>query len=210
MLIKIFRNIAIIGFFSIIFSGLTAFVHENTKYIINSNIEKKEKENLRKIMNYNKYDNNINKNCYIISNKLLGDNKIHHVWLIKRKNKSYGMIVESVALNGYSGSIKMMVGSDFLGKIFGVRILEHHETPGLGDKIELKISNWITFFSGMNFFDLDTKGKFALKKDGGIIDQFTGASITPRAVINQIKNSVIFISNQKNIQYLQTCKNRKE
>ncbi|CAL4319342.1 electron transport complex subunit RsxG [Buchnera aphidicola] len=210
MLIKIFLNLAKIGFFAIFFSGITAFVYEHTKPIIYKNIQEKEKKILKTIFNNYKYDKSIKYNCHITSNKLLGDKKRHRIWLIKRKNKLYGMIVESVALNGYSGSIKMIVGSNFSGKIFGVRVLEHRETPGLGDKIDLKISNWITFFSNKNIFDLIDRGKFALKKDGGIIDQFTGASITPRAVINQIKNSVIFISKQKDTQFLQTCNNEKK
>ncbi|WP_343152916.1 electron transport complex subunit RsxG [Buchnera aphidicola] len=207
---KTISNVIKIGFFAIFFSGITAFVYENTKPIIYKNVQEKQKKILKIIVNNEKDSKNIQYNCYVTSNKLLGDKKKHHIWIIKKKNELYGMIVESIALDGYSGSIKMIVGSDFLGKIFGVRILEHYETPGLGDKIDSKVSNWITYFSDMNVFSLISKGKFALKKDGGVIDQFTGASITPRAVINQIKNSVIFISKQKNSQFFETCNNKKK
>jgi len=84
-----------------------------------------------------------------------------------------------------------LVGADFSGTVLGVRVTEHHETPGLGDKIELRISNWITYFAGKKI-DGPADSHFAVKKDGGDFDQFTGATITPRAVVNAVKRTGIY------------------
>ncbi|XBC38289.1 MAG: electron transport complex subunit RsxG [Buchnera aphidicola (Floraphis choui)] len=125
--------------------------------------------------------------CFI-NNELLGDNKNHKFWMVTKNNKLYALIFEVIAPDGYSGNIKMIVSLDLNSKILGVRTLDHHETPGLGDKIDTHISNWITKFSGMTVLGLDDVN-FSLKKYGGNIDQFTGATITPLAVVNAIKRT---------------------
>ena len=76
------------------------------------------------------------------------------------------------------------------GEVLGVRVIEHHETPGLGDKIELRISDWILSFNNQPINN-DNLSEWAVKKDGGKFDQFSGATITPRAIVNQVKRSVL-------------------
>ena len=77
----------------------------------------------------------------------------------------------------------------------GVRVLEHHETPGLGDKIETRLSDWILAFSNKQF-NLNELDKWAVKKDGGEFDQFAGATITPRAVVNAVKKGLLQLLSQ--------------
>lgn len=86
---------------------------------------------------------------------------------------------------GYSGDIKLIVGVSREGVVTGVRVTRQNETPGLGDKIEPEKSNWIFGFNGKSLGDPAEKG-WAVKKDGGIFDQFSGATITPRAVVGAI------------------------
>ncbi|SQB39604.1 electron transport complex protein RnfG [Citrobacter koseri] len=83
------------------------------------------------------------------------------------------------------------VGADFSGTVLGARVTEHHETPGLGDKIELRLSDWITHFSGKTI-GAENDAHWAVKKDGGDFDQFTGATITPRAVVNAVKRAGLY------------------
>lgn len=84
---------------------------------------------------------------------------------------------------GYSGNIRLLIAlSNDFKTVLGVRVLEHKETPGLGDKIEPRISDWIFSF---NHTSLETK-RFAVKKDGGDFDAFTGATITPRAIVQHV------------------------
>ena len=83
------------------------------------------------------------------------------------------------------------MGVDFNGTVLGTRVTEHHETPGLGDKIELRLSDWITHFAGKKISGADD-AHWAVKKDGGDFDQFTGATITPRAVVNAVKRAGLY------------------
>ncbi|TCS61726.1 electron transport complex subunit RsxG [Varunaivibrio sulfuroxidans] len=97
---------------------------------------------------------------------------------------------------GYGGPIKLVMGIDKSGRILGVRVLAHNETPGLGDNIETSKSSWILGFSGLSFVKLP-KEKWKVKKDGGAFDQFSGATITPRAVVLTVKNALAFFNAHK-------------
>ena len=95
------------------------------------------------------------------------------------------------------------MGLDPKGEVLGVRVIEHHETPGLGDKIERRISNWILGFTNQSINEHNLS-EWAVK-DGGKFDQFSGATITPRAVVNQTKRSaLIMLNNQALLQQLST------
>ncbi|MEH6472286.1 MAG: electron transport complex subunit RsxG [Halopseudomonas sp.] len=100
------------------------------------------------------------------------------------------------AADGYGGPIKMIMGVDHQGQVLGVRVLSHAETPGLGDKIEIAKSDWMRSLDGHSLLNLNNKG-WAVKKDGGQFDQFTGATITPRAVINAVKAGLLLYRQQQ-------------
>lgn len=93
-------------------------------------------------------------------------------------------VADVVAFNGYSGKIRMLVGvmteSKGNGVLLGVRVIDHKETPGLGDKIDVRKSDWIKQFAGKSMF-LD-KRQFKMSKNGGDIDALSGATISSRAV----------------------------
>ena len=94
---------------------------------------------------------------------------------------------------GYGGPILALLAVDRDGTILGVRVLRHAETPGLGDKIEANRSNWIDGFTGQSFANLP-KAKWKVKKDGGYFDQLSGATITPRAVVQSVRGGVEFFT----------------
>lgn len=102
-----------------------------------------------------------------------------------RKQGKVSAIILFTKTVGYSGDINMLVAIKANGELSGVRVISHTETPGLGDKIELAKSNWILGFSGLSLTSPDTNG-WAVKKDGGQFDAFTGATITPRAVVKGV------------------------
>ena len=95
------------------------------------------------------------------------------------------------ARDGYSGPIRVLVGIELDGRISGVRILEHRETPGLGDGIEHDKSDWDQQFIGRSLTDPDIDG-WAIRRDGGEFDQLSGASVTPRAVIGAIRDTLVW------------------
>ncbi|NIB41918.1 electron transport complex subunit RsxG [Pseudomaricurvus alkylphenolicus] len=116
--------------------------------------------------------------------------KIH---LARDHGKAVAAIIPAVAPDGYSGDIKLIVGVNADGSLAGVRVLTHSETPGLGDKVELKKSDWILGFNGKSLSNPIPDG-WSVKKDGGEFDQFTGATITPRAVVGQVKRTLQYFA----------------
>ncbi|MGM0540984.1 MAG: electron transport complex subunit RsxG [Pseudomonadota bacterium] len=124
---------------------------------------------------------------------LLGTEKPVTFYRARKNKQPAGLIFTITAPNGYSGDITLLIGVLPDGRVSGVRVLKHKETPGLGDKIELNKNPWILEFNGRSVRD-DNDPRWAVKKDGGDFDQFTGATITPRAVVGAVKNALIFIN----------------
>ena len=114
-----------------------------------------------------------------------------HTGALKAKlgDRVTAVILTVVAPDGYSGDIEIMVAINSELAIEGARVIAHKETPGLGDKIDIQKSAWITYFEGANL-EGDHENRWRVKKDGGDFDQFTGATITPRAVIRALHASL--------------------
>lgn len=98
--------------------------------------------------------------------------------------------------SGYAGEMRLMLGVDADGRVLGVRVLAHRETPGLGDKIEVKKGDWILRFAGLALGDPPAE-RWKVKKDGGDFDQFAGATITPRGVVGAIRGGLDFFAAHK-------------
>lgn len=101
-----------------------------------------------------------------------------------------------VAERGYGGEIQILMAVDADGRMLGVRILKHSETPGLGDKIDVKKDDWVLDFNGKSLGD-PAPEKWGVKKDNGVFDQFAGATITPRAVVKAVKGGLEFYAARK-------------
>jgi electron transport complex protein RnfG len=97
---------------------------------------------------------------------------------------------------GYAGEIRLIMGLDAEGKVLGVRVLSHAETPGLGDKIEVAKNPWILGFNGLSLGN-PPEAEWGVKKDGGRFDQFSGATITPRGVVKAIKQGLTFFQTHR-------------
>lgn len=131
--------------------------------------------------------------CLLVTDQtLLGRPTPQVLYRWRKDGELAAYIIETTAPDGYSGNIDVIVALTPDGTILGSRVLEHQETPGLGDKIEVRRSPWILSFSGKTVTD-DNAGRWAVRKDGGEFDQFTGATITPRAVINAVRNAALYV-----------------
>ena len=124
---------------------------------------------------------------------VLGLDKGGNIHIARYNGQPIAAIIPTVTPDGYSGDIAMIIGVNSEGTIAGVRVVQHKETPGLGDKIDLKKNNWILSFDGKSLSNTATS-EWAVKKDGGQFDQFTGATITPRAVINQVVATLVYFN----------------
>jgi electron transport complex protein RnfG len=148
------------------------------------------------------HDNNLVENAITMKNER--DKEIT-VYRATRDGKVTGLAYEIFG-TGYAGQMKLMLGIDAQGKILGVRALAHKETPGLGDKIEVKKGNWILRFDGLSL-DNPLPEKWKVKKDGGQFDQFAGATITPRGVVDAIRKGLeLFAANKEKMMDLSAPK----
>ena len=171
-------------------TGLTAAINELTKSTIAEQAATQQKALFNQVLPADRYNNDLLQSCYLVTAPPLGKGQ-HKIWIAKNNDAPVGVVMEATAPDGYSGAIQLLVAADFKGTVLGTRVTEHHETPGLGDKIELRLSDWITYFAGKVIHG-PGDSHFAVKKDGGDFDQFTGATITPRAVVNAVKRAGLY------------------
>jgi electron transport complex protein RnfG len=128
---------------------------------------------------------------------LLGLRKDADIYVARQDGVPVAIILPAIARDGYSGDIQLIIGVNIDGTVAGVRALAHRETPGLGDKVDLKKSPWILGFNGRSLAD-PLPEKWAVKKDRGVFDQFTGATITPRAVTAAVKRALDYYAEHRN------------
>ncbi|CDL84292.1 electron transport complex subunit RsxG [Xenorhabdus cabanillasii] len=186
-------------------TGLTAIVYSLTKDRIAEQAALQHKVLLDQVVPPTLYDNDMLNECYLVTADALGNQQPHRFYLARKNGTPVAAAIESTAPDGYSGAIQLLVGTDFSGKVLGVRVTEHHETPGLGDKIDTRISDWIYAFSGKKIAS-NNDTHWAVKKDGGEFDQFTGATITPRAVVNAVKRTALYMETiPAQLSSLSTC-----
>ena len=192
----------LLGFIALLCTAISAGIFFLTKDKIDSVMAAQQRELLLQVIPQDYFNNNLLESAVIPQDKnLVG---IQKIYFAKKDGNVSAYAYETTAPDGYSGDIRLLVGLDPKGEVLGVRVIEHHETPGLGDKIELRISNWILNFTHQSINEHNLN-EWAVKKDGGKFDQFSGATITPRAVVNQTKRSaLIMLNNQALLQQLST------
>ncbi|MCC3701941.1 electron transport complex subunit RsxG [Rouxiella badensis] len=181
-----------LAFFGVLMTGMTALVNLLTKPTIEHQALLQQKGLFDQVIPSSVYDNNMQQECYNVTSDSLGTETPHRMYLARKDGQPVAAVVETTAPDGYSGAIQLLVAADFHGKVYGTRVLEQHETPGLGDKIEVRISDWIKSFANQTVNGANDV-RWAVKKDGGMFDQFTGATITPRAVVRSVKRTALFI-----------------
>ena len=182
---------ALLGMVALFCTAVSAGVHFLTKDKIDSEITKQQQALLAQVLPESYYDNDVMANCETPDSR-----EIDKICTALLQGKTSAYAIEATAPDGYSGKIRLLFGMTTEGEILGVRVLQHAETPGLGDKIETRISDWILSFNHQKI-NADNLQDWAVKKDGGKFDQFSGATITPRAVVNQVKRSALEILNHQ-------------
>ena len=184
------KNSQILALFAIACTATVGIVNELTKDRIYIQQQKQLLSTLNSIIEPERYNNELALDCVNVSNIALGSYEQKTIYLARLDSIPVAGAITTVAPDGYSGNIELIVAVNVDGSVNGVRILSHQETPGLGDKIELAKSNWITSFSGKKLMN-ESDSRWAVTKDGGMFDQFTGATITPRAVVNAVKEATL-------------------
>jgi Na+-translocating ferredoxin:NAD+ oxidoreductase subunit G len=182
----------VLSAFSVTGVALVAVTHHLMDGRIAENQRQAMQSKLESIVPRGAFDNDPLADLLQVSARdLLGANNttVHRV---RKGGEPVAVILDPVVPDGYAGPIKLLVSVMRDGTIGGVRVLFHHETPGLGDKIEERKSDWVLSFDGKSLSNPTLEG-WAVKRDGGEFDQFTGATITPRAIVHAVKNTLLYV-----------------
>ncbi len=178
------RHALVLGGFSLVATLLLAGAHMLTREPIERSELEDLRQSLEQVIPATTHDNN----PAVDITRLELDGKVIKVYRARKAGHVTGVAFET-SRKGYSGDIHILLGIDEHGRLMGVRVLKHTETPGLGDKIEAARSDWIKRFAGLSLGN-PPDAEWAVKKDGGPFDQFAGATITPRAVVNGIRDGL--------------------
>ncbi|NQZ20562.1 MAG: electron transport complex subunit RsxG [Colwellia sp.] len=191
------KNAQLLALFAVACTAIVAIVHLLTKDEIEFQQQQKLLRNLNSIIADNSYNNVIYQDCLILPSASLGTATAQKVYRARNNNTPVSAAITTIAPDGYNGNIELLIAINIDGTVSGVRTLKHQETPGLGDKIEIRKSDWINSFVGKKLAN-QNDSRWQVKKDGGMFDQFTGATITPRAVVKAVRNTVNYFNSHKN------------
>ena len=174
----------VLALFAAITSVAIGWTYLGTKAQIDLEVRRAEARQLLEIFPPDTHDNDIVDDVFEVAAEtaLLGIRETRQGYRVRQGNKVIGVILPATARDGYSGDIRALIGVRLDGSVAGVRVVAHRETPGLGDKVDLRKSDWILDFNERSLTNPILSG-WNVEKEGGVFDQFTGATVTPRAVI---------------------------
>jgi electron transport complex protein RnfG len=193
MLSSVGKNALLLGTAAVLCVFAVAAVNEITKAEIEKQQLASKLNTLVEVMPELAGNTDILKDCVaVLDTQLLGKDAKQKIYRYRTEGQLKAYLIETTAPDGYSGAIEVLAAINPDSEVIGVRVLSHKETPGLGDKIELRKNPWVLSFNGQTVISAEDKS-FAVKKDGGQFDQFAGATITPRAVVKAVKNAAVYI-----------------
>jgi len=183
---------AVLAVVAAICTALVAVTHRLTAPRIAENEKAHLEQSLRPALANVFYDNDLSESTLVLPppHGLPGNEAAIVYRLFSEKQPAAAVFVVS-ARDGYAGPIRLLVAVEYSGKLTGVQVLEHNETPGLGDMIEASRSDWLKQFENASLEE-PPRDRWAIRRDGGAFDQLTGASITPRAVVRAVKETLLY------------------
>ncbi|MEE9397137.1 MAG: electron transport complex subunit RsxG [Methylococcales bacterium] len=194
---SVFRSAAFLGLFAVVGTSLIDWTHHQTQKRIAENERTALLQRFHELIPAAWYDNDILSDKRVIGDKGFPESPSSiTVYRIRKYQTNVAVVIATQAPDGYNGTIKLLVAIRENGELVGVRVVAHRETPGLGDGIEESRSNWVRQFAGRSL-DRPYENGWAVKRDGGVFDQFTGATITPRAIVNAVRRTLIYYRNYK-------------
>jgi electron transport complex protein RnfG len=185
----------VLGSFAVAGVSLVAVTHAAMDQRILENSRLAMQRKLESIVPQGQFDNKPLEDRILVSNPELLGTAETQVYRVRQGDQPVALILNPVVPNGYAGPIELLVSVLNDGTIGGVRVLSHHETPGLGDQIEEAKSDWVLTFDGKSLGE-PPPDDWGVRRDGGAFDQFTGATITPRAIVAAVKNTLVYVRTQ--------------
>ena len=191
------RTGGILFLFGLVGTALLAYTFRHTNPLIEKSAQAEKLALINQVLPKQLYDNNLFASYRELpADELLGTRKPSGMWLATKAGQPIGVVLEAVAPEGYSGDIDLLIGISAEGVVTGVRVTRHKETPGLGDYIELAKSPWILQFAGKSYSE-DSASRWKVKKDGGEFDSRAGATITPRAVVKAVRETLKYFQKHR-------------
>lgn len=191
------KNGLLLGLFAIVTVGAVILLREGTAERIRAAEHQAQVRTLGEILPPGSYDNDLLADRLQLEAPELGRQGPQPAYIALKDGAPCAIILHATATDGYGGPIQLLIGILADGRLAGVRVVEHRETPGLGDRIELAKSPWIRSFEGKSL-DNPTAAGWTVKKDGGQFDQFAGATITPRAVVKTVHRVLRYFAANRN------------
>ena len=181
-------------FFAVLGTLVLSSTYLLTHDTIEASVAKEKLKLIAQIVPQSLYDNDIVQDTFTLPpDELLGTDETSVAYRANLRGEPSAVVLQPIAPDGYSGKIFMIIAIRSTGEVSGVRVLSHHETPGLGDYIEVAKNPWIKQFDGQSQAKLkDTDWK--VKKDGGTFDSMAGATISPRAVVKAVHKAVEYFA----------------
>jgi len=195
------RTAIILLIFMVIFTALLSAAYQFTKPAIDASALQEKMKLINEVLPKSEYDNDLLKDILQLPpTPELGLDQPSTVYRARRGGQPVALVMETVAPDGYAGKIRLIIALRADGPILGVRAISHKETPGLGDYIEPKKDKnktrpWISQFEGLAASSPEAAWK--VKKDGGTLDFYSGATVTPRAVARAIHKAARFTGEHK-------------
>lgn len=192
------RNSLLLAGFALLTVVLVASTYLGTRDRISNAQRAAEEKALLQIVPRAQHDNSMldDRMPAPVGDPLLRLREEKSIYIARRKGIATAAVIPALAPDGYSGSIDIVVGVNRDGTVAGVRVLQHRETPGLGDAVDHRKSDWLEGFRGRGLTDPPLE-RWTVRKDGGDFDQFTGATITPRAVVQATARALTWVAENR-------------
>jgi electron transport complex protein RnfG len=188
------RSAVALAVFAAVGVSLVALTHAGTRERIQEVERAALVRSLSAVVDPSAYDNDLTADVIEVRDPTrLGTELPVTVYRARKDGRPVAIALTPIAPDGYAGSMRLMVGVLADGRVSGVRVLSHRETPGLGDLVEERRSDWILRFAGRSLED-PKPGQWKVRRDGGVFDQFTGATITPRAVVRAVRGTLEYVA----------------
>ena len=188
----VIRSSVLLGFIALLGTALLAGVNELTHERILEQEKRRVLQQLNAIVPTTLYNNDLLEDIIEVKDEVSFRHPVPvTVYRARMDGQPVAVMMIITAPDGYNGDIRLLAGIDASGTVLGVRVVSHRETPGLGDPIEVEKSDWILGFANKSLRNPETTG-WAVKRDGGQFDQFTGATISPRAVVRTIHDTLLY------------------
>ena len=191
------RTGVVLLLFALVGTAILAFTHDRTEPVITRSQQAEKLALINQVLPASLYDNDLLASVQTVPpDDLLGTRQPSSLWIARRGKQVTAVVLEAIAPDGYAGDIALLIGIDVDGRVTGVRVTAHRETPGLGDYIERAKSAWIDQFSGKSLTSPEPK-HWKVAKDGGAFDSRAGATITPRAVVKAVKSALDYFARHR-------------